>query len=89
MSVGGSAVTALRAIVVEGDDLTIPASLRDALGVKPGDAVLIETQGSELRIRPESTPIERLQAFLAPYAPKDGYASEKLIADRRAEAERD
>ena len=67
-------MTALRTIVVDGEDLAIPASLRDALGIKPGDVVLVETQGSELRIRPESTPLERLQAFLAPYAPQDGYA---------------
>ena len=82
-------MTALRTIVVDGEDLAIPASLRDALGIKPGDVVLVETQGSALRIRPESTPLERLQAFLAPYAPKDGYASDELIADRRAEIERD
>lgn len=81
-------MTALRAIVVEGDDLTIPASLRDALGVKPGDAVLIETHGSELRIKPEHTALRRLQRRLGKYALEGRYPSDELIAERRAEAAR-
>ena len=80
---------ALRAIVMEGETLTVPASLRDALGIKPGDAVVVETHGQELRIRPERSALDRLQEFLAPYAPKDRVASDQLIAGRCAEAERE
>lgn len=81
-------MTALRTIVADGDDLTIPASLREALGIKPGDAVLVETDGGELRIKPEHSALRRLQRRLSKYAVAGRYPSDDLIADRRAEAAR-
>lgn len=80
----------VRVIVAEGEDLSIPASFRDALGVKPGDAVVVEMCKGEVRIRSEQTAaLRRLQAVLRPYAPEGRYVSDELIADRRAEAERE
>lgn len=82
---------ALVTMLADGDELTMPASLREALGVKPGDVVSIERHGDELRIRPELDALRRLQARLAPYRPKPGepYVSDELIAERHAEAERE
>ncbi len=80
----------LRTTVDEGEGLTIPATLRDALRIKPGDTVVIETHGGELRIRSAQTAaLRRLQEFLRPHAPEGRYASDELIAERRAEAERE
>ena len=82
-------MTAQRKTLVEGDDFVVPASFRDAMGVKPGDTVLVELHGRELRISPDLSALERIQEFLAPYAPQGSYLSDQLIAERRAEAERE
>ena len=85
-------MNALRHILAEGEALTVPDSLRDALGLRPGDTVVMELHRGELRIRPdkpERAALRRLQTYLAPFAPKDGYVSDDLIAERRADAERE
>ncbi len=84
-------MNAVRKILVEGEDLSVPANIRDAMGLKPGDAVLLELHGDELRIKPELSALRRLQAKLAPHRPQEGepQVSDELIADRRAEAARE
>ena len=81
-------MTAVRTIVVDGEGLAMPASLREALGIKPGDAVLVETQAGELRIPPESPPLRRLQRRLGKYAVEGRYLSDELLVERRAETVR-
>ena len=82
---------ALVTMLADGDELTMPASLREAIGIKPGDTVIVERHGHELRIKPEVDGLQRIQAMLAPYRPKPGepLMSDQLIADRRAEAARE
>lgn len=82
-------VTALRKTLAEGEALTVPDSLRDAMGLRPGDVVVMELHGSELRIRPERAALRRLQARLSKYVTAGRYISDELIAERRAEAARD
>ena len=79
-----------RATVGEGETLTVPETLRDALAIKPSDTVLIEAHGQEPRITSARTAaLRRLQNLLRPHAPEGRYASDELIAERRAEAARE
>ena len=79
---------AVRVIVAEGESLAVPAGFREALGIKPGDAVLVETHGRELRVVPENAALRRLQQRLSKHTRDGRYVSDELIADRHAEAER-
>ncbi len=82
-------MSALRKIVGEGEELTVPASLREAMGVKPGDTVLVEVHGQELRIRSELSALRRVQQRLRKHVVDGHLVSDELIAERRAEAARE
>jgi AbrB family looped-hinge helix DNA binding protein len=74
----------------ENGRIVIPAALRDKMGVKPGDAVLMEVEDGVLRVEAHMARIRRIQEELKPYAPKDGtLVSDQLIAERREEARRE
>ena len=74
--------------IIEGGKLAIPAKLRQELGFKTGDTVLLELDGAELRVRPLSAAIAHAQEIAKRYAP-ERVLSEELIAERRAEAARE
>lgn len=78
-----------RGKLVSGGRLQVPAEFRRALGMKDGDAILMEVVDNELRVRTYKEAIARVQARFKKYAPKDHYVSDELIADRRKEAERE
>lgn len=69
--------------------IVIPASIRDALGVKPGDPIVMEAQDGVLRIESYPTMIARIQRELAHLWRPGVLASDELIADRREEVRRD
>jgi AbrB family looped-hinge helix DNA binding protein len=70
--------------------IVIPAECRAAAGIKPGDELLIETVGEgELRLRTRRQALKEAQAIVAQYVPKDRDLVAELIAERRAEAERE
>ena len=75
--------------LVEGGKLVIPASFRRELGVKPGDTLIVEMDGGELRVRSLPSAIARVQAQMRELNPEGRLLSEELIADRRAEAARE
>jgi AbrB family looped-hinge helix DNA binding protein len=78
-----------RGRLVSGGRLQIPARVRRELGLKDGDAVIMETADGELRVRPYREAIARAQAIVRKYIPAGASLSEELIAERRAEAERE
>jgi AbrB family looped-hinge helix DNA binding protein len=70
--------------------IVIPAECRAAAGVKPGDELLVEVVGEgELRLRTPAQAIKTAQEIVARYIPKDRDLVAELIAERRAEAERE
>lgn len=76
--------------VISGGRIQLPAEVRRELGLSDGDSVVFELDGNVLKITPYNTVIDRMQERMAKYAPPDGkLASEELIAERRAEAERE
>jgi AbrB family looped-hinge helix DNA binding protein len=69
--------------------IVIPASMREQLGVKPGDPVLMEVEDGVLRIESYPTMIARVQRELAHLRTPGSLASDELIAERREEARRE
>lgn len=78
-----------RGRLVSGGRLQIPARVRQELGLKDGDAVIMETVGGELRIRPYREVLSEIQRRLRKYVPEGVSLADELIAERRAEAERE
>jgi len=69
--------------------IVIPAECRAAAGLKPGDDLIVEAVGEgELRLRTRRQALREAQAIVARYGSGRDLAAE-LIAERRAEAERE
>jgi AbrB family looped-hinge helix DNA binding protein len=73
--------------------VTIPAELREALGLKPGDSVDLEVKNRQLIVSPPKLTIEEIQAVVARhYAAIGGEhrsLADELIAERRRESDRE
>ena len=69
--------------------VVIPAEYRRALGLREGDAVVIQLDDGALRILTRAQAIRRAQEILAPYLSGKGSLADELIAERRAEAARE
>jgi AbrB family looped-hinge helix DNA binding protein len=79
-----------RARINDQGRIVIPAECRVAAGLKPGDELLIEAIGEgELRLRTPEQAIKAAQAIVARHVPKNRDLVAELIAERRAEAERE
>jgi len=74
-----------------GDDgrVVIPASLRKELNIRPGDTLVIESDGDSLLVRGYDRVLKEVQAAFADIAPPNVLISEELLSDRRAEADRE
>ncbi len=72
----------------EGGRLVIPSAYRKALGLKPGDEVLLSLEDGEIRVISTRRAVARAQSLVRRYIPKGSKLSEELIKDRREEAAR-
>jgi AbrB family looped-hinge helix DNA binding protein len=66
--------------------IVIPAEIRDAMRIEPGDAVLLRFKDDELRISTRQARIRRAQERARRYVPPGTLVSEELIAERREAA---
>jgi AbrB family looped-hinge helix DNA binding protein len=73
----------------DGGRVVVPAEIRRALGLKEGDVVLWELKDGEARLTTRRERLRRAQALVRKYVPADVSLSDELIAERRAEAERE
>ena len=80
---------ARRAKIAPGGRVVIPAAFRRALGLSIGDDVVIELSDDELRLRSRQAAIRRAQAIVRRHVPAGVSLADELIADRRAEVERE
>lgn len=80
---------AQRVRIVEGGKLVIPASMRRELSIRAGDTVMVSIDNGELRVRSMSRALERARSILRRHIPEGVSLSDELVADRRAEAERE
>jgi AbrB family looped-hinge helix DNA binding protein len=72
--------------ICQGGRLVIPAAFRKALGLKPGDEVLLILEEGEIRLISKHQAIARAQTLVRRYVPEDRSLSEELIRERREEA---
>lgn len=68
--------------------LVIPATLRKALGLEPGDRLIVRQEGETLVLERRGAIAKRLQGRFR-HIPKAVNLSDELIAERRAEAVRE
>jgi AbrB family looped-hinge helix DNA binding protein len=73
----------------ENGRVVIPAAFREALGVKPGDEVILRVQDDELRITTLKRRIERAQRLVRKYVKPGVSLVDELIAERREAAKRE
>lgn len=69
--------------------LVIPAPLRKSLNLKPGDTLVVESDGDSLLVRGYDQVLREVQAAFADLAPPGVLISEELLKDRREEAARE
>lgn len=78
-----------RGKLVSGGRLQVPADIRRELGLKDGDAVTMEVVDGKLQVRPYRAVIAEIQARMRKYLKPGVSLVDELIAERRAEAERE
>ncbi|HLW85184.1 MAG TPA: AbrB/MazE/SpoVT family DNA-binding domain-containing protein [Candidatus Sulfotelmatobacter sp.] len=78
-----------RARVSAGGRIVIPASFRKALGINPGDEVVLRIEDDELRITTLKARIERAQRLVRRHVKPGTSLVDELIADRRRAAGRE
>jgi AbrB family looped-hinge helix DNA binding protein len=69
--------------------MVIPAAIREALGVKPGETILLEFVDGVLRIESFAERIRRIQDEIIRLVGSDRSLADELIAERREEARRE
>ena len=78
-----------RTRINENGRLVIPVSLREALGIKPGDEVLLRVEDNELRITTMRQSIERARQLIRRNIKPGTSLAGELIAERRKAAKRE
>ena len=68
-----------------GGRVVIPAAYRKALGVEPGDEVVMVLEDGEVRILSLKQAVARAQALVRRYVPEGTSLASELIAERREE----
>ncbi len=81
--------TETRLRINENGRVVIPASFRKALGINPGDEVILRLDDDELRITTMKRRIERAQRNVRKYVKRGVSLVDELIAERREAAKRE
>lgn len=79
----------LKTKMAAGGRVVIPSEYRHALGIEPGDELILSLEENTVRISTPAEAIKRAQALVRRHVPKGRKLSEELIAERRAEAKRE
>ena len=69
--------------------IVIPAAIRQEMGIKAGETLLMDVEDGVLRIESHRARIRRIQLECAKYARPGILASDELIAERREEFRRE
>lgn len=70
----------------EGGRLVVPAQHRKALGLKPGDEVVLVLEDDEVRVMTPRKAVQHAQALVRRYVPRERSLVGELIRERREEA---
>lgn len=78
-------MTQIKTHLSQGGRIVIPADYRKALGLKPGDDVVLVLEGNEVRLVTPRQAIKRAQSLVRQFVPKGRALADELIKDRRQE----
>jgi AbrB family looped-hinge helix DNA binding protein len=78
-----------RARINENGRIVIPSLFRRALGISPGDTVVLRLEKDELRISTLRQRLAKAQRMLRKHVPKGTSLVDELIAERREAARRE
>ena len=79
----------VRTTIGEGGRIVIPVEYRKALGLKPGDSILVDLRNDEIRLVSTRAAIARVQESVRRYVPEGVSLVDELIRERREEASRE
>jgi AbrB family looped-hinge helix DNA binding protein len=69
--------------------ILVPKELREAVGMRPGGNLTLLVEGGEIRIITPQGARQRMRELSAKYSTGNRSLVDELIAERRAEAERE
>ena len=69
--------------------VVIPAAVRQALDLKPGDELIMRVEDGGLRLSTRRHALARARRMIRQYIPSDEDLTQSLINDRREEAARE
>ncbi len=75
--------------ISEGGRVVIPSALREELGLKVGDELLIAKSGDKLLLYPRHAAVTEVREAIKRYLPKSGSIVADFINDRKKEAEKE
>ena len=75
--------------IAAGGRIVVPARLRQELGLRTGDRVILDVAEGELRVRSLDAAIRRAQELVAAYVAEGVSLADELIRERREEAARE
>lgn len=75
--------------VGDGGRIVIPATFRQALGLRKGSKVIVSLKDGEVRIRSREQALKRIQDFVCSLVPPGVSLVDELIKERREEARRE
>lgn len=78
-----------KAIMEKSGRIVIPAQYRKALGIKPGDEVILALEDTGVRLYTRRQAIKDAQALVRQYVPSGRNLSRDLIEERRVEGKAD
>ena len=80
---------AQRVRVDQAGRVVVPAGMRKALGIHPGQNLTVSLDGDSIRLRTVEAALERVRAIARRKRKSGSKGVDDFIADRRAEAARD
>jgi AbrB family looped-hinge helix DNA binding protein len=69
--------------------VVIPAAARRALGIEPGDELILVVEDGEIRLRTAGQAARKSQELVRRYSRPGESLADSLVAERRDEAERE
>lgn len=72
--------------IAEGGRIVIPAHMRKALGVEPGDEVMLKVENDGIRVTSRKLALARLRKMVADAVPRGESLVDELLQERRKES---
>ena len=79
----------MRATIDKAGRVVIPASFRKALGINPGDEVVLRLEEDELRITAQKHRLDRARRLVRKYIKPGRSLADELVAERREAARKE